>query len=161
MARNIDYRRGDIFYITTGGTYVGSEQRPGRPGVIVSNDVGNKFSSNVEVVFLTSQIKKELPTHVSIVCKVPSTALCENIQTVSKDRIGSFIRTCSDKEMEEIDTALLCSLGISLPEAERELEEESDIPSPPTEQTTVAEVERNLYKSLYEQLLDKMVVTRS
>ncbi len=120
MARIIDYRRGDIFYIATGGTYVGSEQRPGRPGVIVSNDVGNKFSSNVEVVFLTSQIKKELPTHVSVVCKVPSTALCENIQTVSKDRIGSFIRTCSDREMEEIDTALLCSLGITLPEAERE-----------------------------------------
>lgn len=120
MARIIDYRRGDIYYIEAGGVCVGSEQKPGRPGVIVSNDLGNKHSSNVEVVFLTSQSKKELPTHVSVICKVPSTALCENIQTVSKERLGTFIRACSDNEMREIDNALLCSLGITIPEVERE-----------------------------------------
>ena len=43
MARIIDYRRGDIYYIEAGGVCVGSEQKPGRPGVIVSNDLGNKF----------------------------------------------------------------------------------------------------------------------
>ena len=57
-----DYRRGDIFFITK-GAYTGSEQNGGRPGVIVSNDVGNKHSPNVEVVFLTSQEKNPLPTH--------------------------------------------------------------------------------------------------
>ena len=159
MTRTIEYRRGDIYYIEAGGVCVGSEQKPGRPGVIVSNDLGNKYSSNVEVVFLTSQSKKELPTHVSVICKVPSTALCENIQTVSKERLGTFIRACSDNEMREIDNALLCSLGITIPEVERELEESYKFP-PSTEQISVAEIERNLYKSLYEQLLDKMVVTR-
>lgn len=122
MTRTIEYRRGDIYYIEAGGVCVGSEQKPGRPGVIVSNDLGNKYSSNVEVVFLTSQSKKELPTHVSVICKVPSTALCENIQTVSKERLGTFIRACSDNEMREIDNALLCSLGITIPEVERERE---------------------------------------
>ena len=159
MTRTIEYRRGDIYYIEAGGVCVGSEQKPGRPGVIVSNDLGNKHSSNVEVVFLTSQSKKELPTHVSVICKVPSTALCENIQTVSKERLDTFIRACSDNEMREIDNALLCSLGITIPEVERELEESYNFP-PSTEQISVAEIERNLYKSLYEQLLDKMVVTR-
>ncbi len=159
MTRTIEYRRGDIYYIEAGGVCVGSEQKPGRPGVIVSNDLGNKHSSNVEVVFLTSQSKKELPTHVSVIYKVPSTALCENIQTVSKERLGTFIRACSDNEMREIDNALLCSLGITIPEVERELEESYNFP-PSTEQISVAEIERNLYKSLYEQLLDKMVVTR-
>lgn len=159
MTRTIEYRRGDIYYIEAGGVCVGSEQKPGRPCVIVSNDLGNKYSSNVEVVFLTSQSKKELPTHVSVICKVPSTALCENIQTVSKERLGTFIRACSDNEMREIDNALLCSLGITIPEVERELEESYNFP-PSTEQISVAEIERNLYKSLYEQLLDKMVVTR-
>ena len=100
-----------------------------------------------------------MPTHVSVICKVPSTALCENIQTVSKERLGTFIRACSDNEMREIDNALLCSLGITIPEVERELEEFDNFP-PSTEQISVAEIERNLYKSLYEQLLDKMVVTR-
>lgn len=106
--------RGDIFYITQ-GSYVGSEQKSGRPGVIVSNDLANKHSPNVEVVFLTSQEKKALPTHVEVIARVPSTALCENIQTVSKERLSDFIRSCTTSEMKAIDKALLHSLGIEAP----------------------------------------------
>ena len=76
--------RGDIYYIMPFYTVTGSEQRTGRPGVVVSNDINNRHSPNVEIVFLTSQEKKPLPTHVPVMCRVPSTALCENIQTVSK-----------------------------------------------------------------------------
>lgn len=60
--------RGDIFYIMP-GSYVGSEQKSGRPGIIVSNDLANKHSPNVEVVFLTSQEKKALPTHVEVIAR--------------------------------------------------------------------------------------------
>lgn len=108
--------RGDIFYITQ-GSYVGSEQKSGRPGIIVSNDLANKHSPNVEVVFLTSQEKKALPTHVEVIARVPSTALCENIQTVSKERLSDFIRSCTTSEMKAIDKALLHSLGIEAPSA--------------------------------------------
>lgn len=114
--RNLEVYRGDIFYITA-GSYVGSEQKSGRPGIIVSNDTANKHSPNVEVVFLTSQEKKPLPTHVEVICKVPSTALCENIQTVSKERLGDFVKSCTTSEMKKIDEALLLSLGIEAPEA--------------------------------------------
>lgn len=106
--------RGDIFYIMQ-GSYVGSEQKSGRPGIIVSNDLANKHSPNVEVVFLTSQEKKALPTHVEVIARVPSTALCENIQTVSKERLSDFIRSCTTSEMKAIDKALLHSLGIEAP----------------------------------------------
>lgn len=106
--------RGDIFYIMQ-GSYVGSEQKSGRPGIIVSNDLANKHSPNVEVVFLTSQEKKALPTHVEVIARVPSTALCENIQTVSKERLSDFIRSCTTSEMKAIDKALLHSLGIESP----------------------------------------------
>jgi mRNA interferase MazF len=108
-----EYYRGDIFYITPFYTVTGSEQRAGRPGVIVSNDANNKYSPNVEIVFLTSQEKKPLPTHVPVMCRVPSTALCENIQTVSKDRLSTFIKSCTTKELKNIDNALRVSLGIS------------------------------------------------
>jgi len=114
--RNLEVYRGDIFYIAA-GSYVGSEQKSGRPGIIVSNDTANKHSPNVEVVFLTSQEKKPLPTHVEVICKVPSTALCENIQTVSKERLGDFVKSCTTSEMKKIDEALLLSLGIEAPEA--------------------------------------------
>lgn len=144
--------RGDIFYIMQ-DSYVGSEQKLGRPGIIVSNDLANKHSPNVEVVFLTSQDKKALPTHVEVIARVPSTAMCENIQTVSKERLSDFIRSCTTSEMKAIDKALLCSLGIEAPSVVVGGTQETELPKAVSE----AEVERNLYKALYEQLLDKMI----
>ena len=141
---NVEVYRGDIFYIQMGSS-VGSEQSAGRPGVIVSNDMGNKHSPNVEVVFLTSKDKKPLPTHVDVFCKVPSTALCENIHTVSKERLGDFIKSCSTSEMKRIDEALLVSLGIEPPK-------HAEV------NPTSVEIERNLYKALYEQLLDRVTL---
>lgn len=138
--------RGDIFYISE-GPYVGSEQKAGRPGVVVSNDTNNRYSSNVEIVFLTSQEKKPLPTHVEIICKsTASTVLCENIQTVSKERLGDFIRICSTAEMKKIDEALLISLGLEVPAATED-----------HKQVVELEAERNVYKKMYENLLDRMM----
>lgn len=56
--RDTEVYRGDIFYIATGG-YVGSEQKAGRPGIIVSNDTANKHSPNVEVVFLENRCVRD------------------------------------------------------------------------------------------------------
>ena len=59
-------KRGDIYYIESGYATVGSEQRPGRPAIVVSNDRNNEHSSTLEVVYLTTQPKHDLPTHVTI-----------------------------------------------------------------------------------------------
>ena len=128
----MDILRGDIFYIRKGGTTEGNEQDAGRPAIIVSNDIGNQHANIVEVVYLTTQEKKPLPTHVDIICKVPSVALCEQVCTVSKDRLGDLIRTCTVGEMKEIDKALMCSLGIDVAEqipgaAMSALEEKSEL----------------------------------
>lgn len=67
----------------------------------VSNDTRNKYSTIAEVVYLAAQKKDNLPTHVPINSAThPSTALCEQVQTVSKDRLGRCIGAVSDKEME-------------------------------------------------------------
>lgn len=144
--------RGDIYYIMPFYTVTGSEQRAGRPGVVVSNDINNRHSPNVEIVFLTSQEKKPLPTHVPVMCRVPSTALCENIQTVSKERLSTFIKSCTTKELKNIDNALLVSLGINSPFPVGGGIEENAL-----QKSTATEVERDLYKTLYEQILDKLV----
>ena len=153
--------RGDIFYIMQ-GSYVGSEQKSGRPGIIVSNDLANKHSPIVSVVYLTSQEKKPLPTHVDVICKVPSTALCENIQTVSKERLGNFVKSCTTSEMERVDTAICIALGLTVPVEEPTITEEylKALKEAPAQlmpvEPTAAEIERNLYKNLYEQLLDRL-----
>ncbi len=155
--RTLECYRGDIFYVANSGWCVGSEQRGGRPAIIVSNDMANKHSPNVSVVYLTSQEKKPLPTHVEVICKVPSTALCENIQTVSKDRLTDFVKSCTTTEMKKVDEALLHALALVVP-----AEPVEEVASEPVVATAVdpsaMEIERNIYKGLYEQLLDRMTV---
>lgn len=107
------YYRGQIYYVYP-KDYTGSEQGGGRLAIIVSNDVGNEYSQVVEVVFLTTREKKPLPTHVAInSAKYPSTALCEQIDSVDKERIGGYINEISQAEMKNIERALLVSLDIS------------------------------------------------
>lgn len=117
MNSNMAILKGDIYYIEKYQTY-GSEQQSARPAIIVSNNKCNESSSVVEVVYLTTAPKTDLPTHVTIRSTGRnSVALCEQIASVSVDRIGNYIATVSDEEMMNIDIALMVSLGISTPKA--------------------------------------------
>ena len=55
--------RGEIYHIHE-IEVTGHEQHSDRPAIVVSNDVGNEHSPVVEVVYLTTQKKNMLPTHV-------------------------------------------------------------------------------------------------
>lgn len=106
--------RGEIYYIHSPPT-VGAEIeiKKARPAVIVSNNSLTHNSGAVEVVFLTTAPKREMPTHVCInATGVPSTALCEQINTVALQRVGDCAGVCTKEEMAAIDKALLASLGI-------------------------------------------------
>lgn len=63
---NKEFYRGEIFYIRNESEYSGNVQGGGRPAVIISNDIGNNAGPILEVVYLTTQEKKPLPTHVKI-----------------------------------------------------------------------------------------------
>lgn len=108
----MEIHRGDVFYVNRSET-VGSEQRSGRPAIIVSNPACNEHSPVVEVVYLTCQYKKPLPTHVRIESiGRRSTALCEQISSVDVSRLGDYKGHLTDVEMEKVDQALMCSLDI-------------------------------------------------
>lgn len=109
-------RRGDIYYIDKYPT-IGSEQQAGRPAIIVSNEKNNQHSSTVEVVYLTTQPKADLPTHVTI-SSAPreSIALCEQVTSVSVDRIGDKMGRLTNREMTQVDIALLVSLDLTMGE---------------------------------------------
>ena len=153
------FERGNIYYINN-SPIVGSEQASGRPAIVVSNDKNNNHSSVIEVVYLTTQPKTYLPTHVKITSSSkPSTALCEQVYSVSVDRIGDWCGECTADEMEQIDAALIISLGLTPPQNSKEEITEKDIPAPQFDPILIAkmETERDLYKSLYEQLLNKVM----
>lgn len=108
-----DIKRGEIFYISRGGVTTGSEQFSDRPAVVVSNDMGNKNGGTVEVVYLTTQPKTDLPTHCTIRSTGRiSTVLCEQVHTVSIERVGKYIGQCTDVEMRNIDIAIMISLSL-------------------------------------------------
>lgn len=196
-----DIKRGEIFYISRGGaSYNGSEQHADRPAVVVSNNKNNENSNVVEVVYMTTQPKTDLPTHVTIRSTGRiSTVLCEQVYSVSTERVGTYIGECTDKEMENIDIALMISLQLDgnmktskkYNETIKEQQEEIDslkkeiemlqqehedaiaeieqdaavyveenkkiANTEKTEDTIRLQTERDTYKTMYEQLLNRLV----
>lgn len=109
-----DIRRGEIFYIARRGATNGSEQFADRPAVVVSNDENNKHSGVIEVVYMTTQPKTDLPTHVTVRSTGRlSTVLCEQVSSVSTDSVNNYIGQVSEQEMKNIDIALMISLQLS------------------------------------------------
>lgn len=183
-----DIKRGEIFYISRGGAYSqGSEQHSDRPAVVVSNDKNNENSNVVEIVYMTTQPKTDLPTHVTVRSTGRiSTVLCEQVYSVSIDRVGTYIGQCSDNEMENIDIALMISLQLdgnmktskkynetiqkqqeeiefyrnkiqAMEQEQREKEEKQPEIMTTSEGLIRAAVERDTYKAMYENLLEKLV----
>lgn len=174
-------KRGEIYYIESNYKEVGNEMKAGRPAVIVSNDKNNEHSNVVEIAYLTTQSKKDLPTHVfTRNAPAPSTILCENIYSVSKQRIGQQVGKLSESEIHALDAALAISLGLDIctaPVMREPTEEEltqlfeemkkSKLEAQPvTDKTgTVCvetdkeliklEAERDLYQQLYNELLGR------
>lgn len=106
-------KRGEIYFISSTYQEKGSEQRADRPAVIVSNDKNNEHSEVVEIVYMTTRPKADLPTHVFTRSALsPSTILCEQVHTVSKSRVGTLIGRLTEGELQALNNALMISLGI-------------------------------------------------
>ena len=109
-------RRGDIYYVRGYLDAVGSEQKANgksRPAIVISNNIGNKYSKIKQVVYITTKNKNEIPTHVVInSAKYTSIAICEQIFSVSDERIEKYVGHCTEEEMKKIDKALMISIGL-------------------------------------------------
>lgn len=156
MSNNI--KRGDIWYVESSYNTVGSEQRPGRPAIVVSNDKNNRHSNTVEMIYLTTQPKTDLPTHVTIrSTNRTSTAICEQITTVAIERIGSYCGHVTDDEMAAIENAMLISLDIRFADDCEASEEIKETPPMPDTRLADAEARCRILQEMYDALLDKLI----
>ena len=111
-------KKGDLYFADL-SPVVGSEQGGIRPVLVVQNDVGNKFSPTVIVASITSRvgIKAKLPTHYFINTEdglqAPSIILLEQIRTIDKKRLDSYIGHLSQKNIDGVNEAVLISLGFN------------------------------------------------
>ena len=108
--------RGDIYYADLNPT-VGSEQGGVRPLVILQNNIGNRYSPTVIAAAITAKPKKPLPTHAAIghACGrlKESFVLLEQIRTIDRTRLQEWVGRLGQQEMEEINQALIISVGLS------------------------------------------------
>lgn len=156
-------KRGQIYYVRSNNREEGSEQKGNRPAVIVSNNKNNDNSTTVEVVYMTTQPKNDLPTHVLIRSALrPSTVLCEQVFTVSTDRIGEWIGELTDEEEKNLNIALAISLGIPFGPGQLDidaLKRMNDLQAQLEKANAELEDMRKQpdYKMLYDGLIEKML----
>lgn len=167
---NITYerkiKRGEIYWINP-SPYRGTGkhvQRASRPAVIVSNDKINDTGQTYEVVYLTTKPKKDCDTHVTIRSSYErSTALCEQVQTISVEQLGRWIADCTEQEMEAISRSIMISLKLdpAIPDKVENvyvrMDGEWKEPKRLINELDKARQEAGLYHRLYNELLEKMI----
>jgi mRNA interferase MazF len=108
--------RGEVYYADL-SPVIGSEQGGLRPVLIVQNDIGNKYSPTTIIAPITSRFtKKPLPTHVPLSnCGLAkdSIALCEQLRTIDKRRLGDKLGSMDEKDKVALDKAIEISLGLA------------------------------------------------
>lgn len=161
--------RGDIYWITPSPYTDGGEHviRSNRPAIIVSAERINRLNFNYEVVYLTTKPKVDMPTYCTIRSAArPSTAICDQITTVSAEQLKEYIGTCTQEEMYTIEMCMLTSLGIemdaprtySAPEPVRMQAEDTEVFNLRI-QLARARHGEEIMKELYENLLQKSLGT--
>lgn len=123
-------KRGDIYYAEL-NPVIGSEQGGTRPVLIISNNMGNRFSPTVIIATITSRPKKgKLPTHFCLdgIAGLPadSIILFEQIRTIDKKRLKERMAQLDERCMEEITIPLLVSIGVKIdkPQSEKEVSDD-------------------------------------
>lgn len=108
-------KRGEIYYADISPT-IGSEQGGNRPVLILQNDVGNRYSPTTIVAPITSKkVYRNFPTHVQIQADglyFRSVVLLEQIRTIDKCRLGSYVGKLEPQTMAQVDHTILTSLGL-------------------------------------------------
>ena len=109
-------KRGDIYFADL-DPVIGSEQGGRRPVLIIQNDLGNRFSPTVIALPLTSKVNKApLRTHVPLSppqggVRRPSVILCEQVRTLEKSRLQTYLGRLSKEKMALVERALAAAVA--------------------------------------------------
>jgi len=111
-----EVKRGEIYWIDW-GQGKGSEQAGVRPGLVIQNDTGNKFSPTTIVASCTTAYQKSYPFVIPI--KAKESGLADDskvdlgvIMTVEKSRLRDKCGMLITQKMAEVDKAIKISLAL-------------------------------------------------
>ena len=111
--------RGDLYWVDWHPAR-GSEQARRRPALIVQTDAGNRQTKypNTVIVAVTSAPAR-VPTHLEVVpseengLRNTSTIKCEQVLTISKERLDGYIGRLDAEIMQSVDEAIKRVFGLS------------------------------------------------
>jgi mRNA interferase MazF len=112
-----DFRTGDIVFVDIPNG-IGCQQSGKRYAVIVSNNVGNRFSPTVQILPATTKRNNSTqPTHAHFnagECELPhdTVFLAEQILTVNKFQIIRKVSTMNTEQLMRITAAMLYAVPI-------------------------------------------------
>lgn len=103
-------QRGDVFLVSL-DPVVGSEVGKTRPAVVIQNDLANRSSQTVTIVPVSTSTERVFPFQVRIPAGEGgltrnSKVLCEQIRTVSRQRLVQRLGQLSEERLREIRVAL-------------------------------------------------------
>lgn len=125
-------KRGDVYYADFGSVEdaVGHELAKRRPVLIIQNNLGNKKSTTTICLCLSTKCKYGLPYHVHFsdlnIVNRESDICAEQIKTIDQCRLEQFLGNVGSAVMEQVDKALVISLGLKGAELSENVSVEED-----------------------------------
>jgi len=106
-------KRGEIYWVNLEPT-IGAETKKTRPGLVISNDIGNEVSKIVMVAPITSKNSNVYPFEVKMILeRKHSKVMLNQCRAIDKSRLLKKIDSVDNDTMKAVEEAIKIVFGLS------------------------------------------------
>jgi mRNA interferase MazF len=106
-------KRGEVYWVELDPARGGETQKT-RPGLVVSNDIGNEVSNVIMIAPITSKVRNVYPFEVkTTVSKKPAKIMLNQCRALDKSRLMDKIGAVDSETMKAVSEAIKLVFGIN------------------------------------------------
>ncbi|MGH2612846.1 MAG: type II toxin-antitoxin system PemK/MazF family toxin [Rhabdochlamydiaceae bacterium] len=106
-------KRGEVYWVNLDPT-IGAETKKIRPGLVISNDIGNEVSDIVMVAPITSKVANVYPFEVKVFVESKHSKIMLNqCRSIDKSRLLKKIDSVDGDTMKAVEEAIKIVFGLS------------------------------------------------